>query len=421
MKTTPIILATAWIATLVAAFTIGSKLNPSEDDKVADRSENREAGRSSLRSASRDREPSAGSRSGGSGDRDKSTSGNEPEIKEIMNSQNPLARTQALIDLINRLGPDEFEQTVADFRGMGITRERMSEYAMLLHAWGKTDPLAALEYAKENTGTPFARQTILASWAEDSPDSAISWANSNHEGEGANPWLIGVIRGIASSNPEKASEIMATLPYSRERGDALSSIVPHIAKLGKDKANEWLNTLEDERLRAGGAAYLADIMAKSNPAEAAEWVLNLRDEEAITRAAGSVADEWAEVDLDAAISWTDSLPEKAKTSAARQVIGHYASEDPAKASAWLSTMSDQEGYQDVVSSYIWNTARENPEMSLSKVAEISDERSRLRYYSRIYDRWQQRDTDSAQAWLQNSQLSEEVKKSIQSRRERGRR
>ena len=84
---------------------------------------------------------------------------------------------------------------------------------MLLSAWAKHDPLAALDYASANTGSPFARQSILTSWAATDPIAAMRWAEDNHEGNEANPWMVGVIRGIAASDPERATQLMNSMPY----------------------------------------------------------------------------------------------------------------------------------------------------------------------------------------------------------------
>ena len=423
MKTTKVILVAAWLFTLVAAFTVGKKINSSDNGQEANSAHSSEKSRYAHRASTRHRDSSSARRSGNLHDKSRSdsTSGEKSEISTIMTNDDPVARAKALIDFINRTGANDFEQAITDFRALGITRERMSEYAMLLHAWGKTDPLAALDYAEKNTGTPFARQTILASWAADNPDGAMSWAQDHHEGEGANPWLVGIIRGVVTTNPTRATEILSTLPYSRERGDALAAIIPHIARLGQDKANEWLSNITDERLHAGGATYLAEAMAKNDPAATAEWVTNLDSPTTIARAAGRVADIWADSDLDAAIAWTEALPEQAKTNAAQAIISHYIKEDPTKASSWMSSMANQEGYERVVTSFIWNTARSHPELSLNHIPEIKNERSRERYYERILSNWQEKDAEAAQTWMQNNEVPESVKQRMLRRQERSRR
>jgi hypothetical protein len=118
-----------------------------------------------------------------------------------MRGENPLDRTRALLDFIDQLAPGDFEGSVAHFRSLGITDSRMGEYGMLLSAWAKADSLAALAYAKENTGNPFTANTVLTTWASIDPEAAIRWAQANHTGDGANPYLAGIIRSLAASDP----------------------------------------------------------------------------------------------------------------------------------------------------------------------------------------------------------------------------
>lgn len=416
MKSTPIILSAAWIATIAASFTIGSKLRPDDTShttggSIAQQIENT---RSTQRTISRARPKGAKQRGSSAINRaGNNFASDAAQIATIMANDNPMARAESLIALINSLDPNDFEQAVVEFRKLGITRERMSEYTMLLHAWAKSDPLAALDFAQNNTSTRFARQTILTSWAADNPDAAFNWAINNHEGEDTNPWLVGVIRGIAANNSTRATEIMTMLPYSRERGEALTSIIPHITKQGKEKATAWVEAISDERLRTGGAARIAGFMARSNPSEAAEWIMNLSDSESIFRAAGEVAGIWADNDLDAAVAWTDSLSGNAKSRAAREVVMRYADKDAHKASSWLATMPNEPEYESVVTSYIWRTAEKNPELSLAQIPRINNERTRNRYYERIVGRWIQRDENAAQTWVtQQDNMSETMRKRL---------
>lgn len=337
------------------------------------------------------------------------TSGNGLDITTIVNQDDPITRVENLLALINRLGPNDFEQVVADFRASGLTRDRMSEYGMLLHAWAKSDPLSALDYAEKNTGSPYARQTILASWANENPDAALQWAESHHDGKGANPWLIGIIRGVAKTDPARATEIMSTLPYSRERGDALATIIPHIAQQGQEKALAWLNSISDERLRGGATSYLAKSLAEKDPEATARWAIAIANADERQRAIGEVADTWADNDVVSAVAWTETLHGADKTRAASQLIGEYTREAPEQASRWLDSLAGKDGYDNVARGFIWNTARDNPALALSKVPTLGDAQSQPRYYSRILSNWHQNDATAAAAWMDANNISDDIR------------
>ena len=95
-------------------------------------------------------------------------------IKNISQLSDPLERSRQMLNLIDSLGPDEFESVVADFRALGMTRERMSEYNMLLHAWGKVNPIGAISYAQANSKSDYAVKEVLASWATNNPNAALA-------------------------------------------------------------------------------------------------------------------------------------------------------------------------------------------------------------------------------------------------------
>lgn len=413
MTATRILIPALWLVSIAAAFVIGGKIKSSSDQESTAQDDNSER-RPAYRQAGSSSSNASASRRGGGSRSQSSDSGSSRtlNITDIAKNDDPIERTNDLLRLINRLGANDFAKVVADFRDLGITRERMSEYGMLLHAWAKVDPLGAIEYAEKNTGSQYARQTILASWASHDTDSALMWAKNNHEGTGANPWMIGIIRGIVSKDPVRASQIMQELPYSRERGDAISAIVPHIARQGFDKASQWLDTITDERLKSGSTAYIASALAKQDPAKTAEWLNSLEESEGKSRATREVAENWAEQDLSSAVAWTDTLSGEERASAAREVIGIYAREDAAQAANWLRSISNDPGYERVVESYIWNTARRAPEMSLAQIPEIKNARSQERYYERILRGWHGRDAQAAETWMNNNELSDEIRAKV---------
>jgi hypothetical protein len=80
---------------------------------------------------------------------------------------------------------------------------------MLLTAWAEVDPMAAIAYTTENTRGGMATGTVLAAWASRDPESAIAWAEAKHEGDEANPYMVGIIRSLAATNPARIPEILA--------------------------------------------------------------------------------------------------------------------------------------------------------------------------------------------------------------------
>lgn len=336
------------------------------------------------------------------------------EMKRIMDTVDPLARAQAWLDFINTLEPDQFESVVADFRNSGFTRENMSEYAMLLTAWAKVDPMEALDYAKANTGNSFARNTILASWVTTDPEAAIAWANDNYDGDKANPYMVGVIRGLAQYDPVRASELMASMPYSDERGNALNAILPHIISQGGDAAKNWAMSIDDERLRDGAIRRVSEQLAKDDPRGTAEW-LATNGGDAANGSIDNVMGVWAKDDSSAAIAHFEGMPSgELRTNALRGLTNQMAMESPQEAANFLDSHAN-DADDNTYRQFVWHSFRDEPSIAAEYIARIGNEGERDRMYRRTLEGWMWQDLEGASQWIGSAQLPESVAKHLESR------
>ncbi len=325
-------------------------------------------------------------------------------IENIANISDPIERAQAFLEMIENLSPGDFERVVHSFRELNMTRQRRGEYALLLSGWAKADPLGALSYAKENTETPFARQTILATWAEDSPQQALAWARENFEGEdgAANPWIAGVIRGLANTDLSLATSLLHELPYSRERRVALTPILNTLKQRGIDDSKQWISSLEDESLQAGAVSRIIDTIAKDDPEGALNWVTSL-GEEALKRSAKDIVESWAQEDLNAARAWTDQQSNEIRATAATSLIQEMA---PEEASSWLSSYEGDPAYDNTIKTFVRSNIELTPELSADWIMKITNERDRNRTFSRVIGDWYQTDPDGLIDYAQNNVIPE---------------
>jgi hypothetical protein len=333
------------------------------------------------------------------------------DMEKIIRGENALDRGRAMLSWIDSLAPDEFEDAVARFRSLGITDARMGEYAMLLTAWAQVDPLAALSYTTENTRGGMATGTVLSAWASRDPDSAIAWAEANHEGAGANPYMVGIIRSIVETNPTRATELLETLPFSSERGEALTAMVPHLLKMGGEAAKQWIAGLSDDRLRDGATARIAEELAKSDPAGTASWLLaNLG--ESSTRSVDEVFEEWAKADKSAALASYRQLPEgDARSRALRGLVTIEARNDPQAAATLMDTYPTDVDDR-MIYHFMWNSFDKAPAVALSQAMKLSDENRRNRMYEHTLSSWLEKDQAAAQRWIDSADLPESVLKSL---------
>ena len=328
-------------------------------------------------------------------------------LEAIVRGENPLERNRALLAFLDQLGPGDFEAAVAHFRSLGITDGRNGEYSLLLTAWAQADPLAALTYADENTSGGFAKDTILTSWASTDPEAAIRWAQDNHEGDEPNPYLPGIIRGLAESDPARATELLASMPRSEERGKGLDFMLPHILEQGADATHAWIAAITDESLWEGAMMRAADKLAANDPAGTAAWLL-ANPGDASQRRMDDVYSAWANKDHQAAVSSFSSLPAgETRSNALRGVISSIATESP-KAAVSLMDRYPDDVNDRVVQNFVWHSFGSDPATAIAAIARIGDERQRDQMYKRTLNAWQERDPDAANAWLLKNQGSSGV-------------
>ena len=333
-----------------------------------------------------------------------------------MRLTDPMERNKAWMDFVNSIDPAEFESVVASFRELGMTNSRMTEYSMLLSAWAKKDPLQALAYAEANTGNRFARNTILTTWAASDPDGAIRWAEQHHDpdDEEGNPWMIGVIQGLASTDPARASQLLAAMNFSEERGEAMGALLPSILAQGADAAHAWAESITDEQLKQGAIGRVAEALAAKDPEGTAAWLAK-NPGEAAQRSMDNVISTWMEKDKDGAIAYYKGLPAgEVRTNALRGVATSMAMEDPRAAADFLdqnAAYANDRVYQQ----FAWSSFGQAPDLAVNYIGKITDTREQARTYDRMFSGWVRRDFDAASKWFNSATLPPNVAESLQRR------
>ena len=139
MRRVLLISGSLWLLTLVVAFMVGrSASSPPDGGKQQSNKESSSGAKrasSKLRYGGEDARRS-GITSGISGQGARIIRANSPRraVVELAQLVDPVERAKGFLALLETLEADQFLDVVADFRALGITEQRMSEYGMLLHA-----------------------------------------------------------------------------------------------------------------------------------------------------------------------------------------------------------------------------------------------------------------------------------------------
>ena len=400
MKLTPLTALAALVLIGVGGFMAGRASSPtsSADPVQAGPAETRSTRSSSRNSSGNGADSHSASRVARPGRDAKLTDPDRlAHLASIIRGENPLDRSRALLAYIDQLAPGDFEGAVAHFRSLGLTEGRMGEYSLLLTAWAQADPVSALAYAKDNTTNGFATGTILTSWASTDPEAAIRWAKANHQGDDANPYLPGIIRGIAESDPARATELLTSMPRSEERGKSLDFLLPHLLRQGTDATRAWIAAITDDSLRNGAMMRAAEPLAATDPAGTVSWLL-ANPGEASERRIDDIYSAWSKKDEQAAWNSFNALPAgDARSNALRGMISTAAAENP-KAALSLMDRYPNDVTDRVVQNFVWHSFDNDPDTALTAIARIGDEKLREQMYRRTFDAWKRKYPASAEAW-----------------------
>lgn len=153
-------------------------------------------------------------------------------VGEILKDGDFGSRMQKLMAKLDHASDEDFLLIFEEISKSGMADVFHDEQKLIVSAWMKRDPYGAAAYLKENDSSDGLQFAAMAAWASNDPAAAEQWARENHEGERANDWLVGVIRGVAGNDPAKAGELISELPRSREQWRAMESTLPFVMEQG---------------------------------------------------------------------------------------------------------------------------------------------------------------------------------------------
>jgi hypothetical protein len=260
----------------------------------------------------------------------------------------------------------------------------------------------------------FATHTILSTWASSDPEAAIRWANENHSGDQANPYMAGVIRGIVNSDPQKATALLTSMPRSQERGEALDAMLPHILAQGSEAAIQWISSLGEDVLRNGALMRSVDSLAANNPTASLALLMSTPGE-ARERRMDDFYSTWTQRQPEEALKSASAIQDaNIRANAIRGVITATAIENPQEALTLMNQHS-ADLTDRTIQSFVWHTFSAHPAIAVQQIARIGDQGQRDRMYRRLVSEWMDRDQTSAVAWVRNNPLPESVMKELNSK------
>lgn len=365
-------------------------------------------------------------------------------IRQAVTESDPLKRMSILTDAFSELKKDNIVDGFALLESIEDGRLRQQMNTLLLNTWGKMDGAAAMEYAMNQEsddsggrdgrgGRGFGRDrggslkrdtmAVMSGWGETNPQAAVAYAAENGTGDhGRNTMMLAALQGWAENDIAGAVNYAMDNPTSvgpgqegrGGRGGGVENfLINRYVNENSQAATQWALSQSDPEKRNDAIGTVARSLANDSPEEAILWAQSLADPEAQAQAVRGAALGWAREYPLAAMDWALGM-EDSDTSdqATRIALSTWAREDPYNASEYVIGMEAGPDKDQAASTMAQNLMRQDPEMALLWAESITDPSLQAETLAPITQDWLQKDAAQVTEWIENSSLSEEVKKQL---------
>lgn len=342
-------------------------------------------------------------------------------VQELLREGDPLLAMESFSALLRELTPENAKEGWAALSGKLDGAEAMRFLPLFAHAWGALDGPGALAVMKKgnNRDDGMARMNVMGGWATKDPQGSLAWLKEKEAAGSGEPGnrgelrdvkllRMGLIRGLASGNPDEAMRLVPSLDEN-ERGQMVAMIAREQYQRGMDGAKTWAASIADPELKSQAVSSVVRQFADEDPAKAAAWLAGQSDLRNNAEAVGAVAREWAGKDPASAIPWINSLPEgPARNEAWEDAIRSWSRSDPAASSAYLTQMPAGPSRDSAVSSLSRSIAKDDPDAAIQWAATIQDPAAREAAMVRSVQLWRRTDEDAASEWITGSGFAPEI-------------
>ena len=244
----------------------------------------------------------------------------------------------------------------------------------VLRAWGRADPVAALDALAAMGDAPQLRKrvgvSLVESWAENDPTAAVEWVRAQEPSPIRTSMLKSALANLAESDPRRA------LTFAEDF---------------------------DGTVRATAIERVLRVWAKDDPRGAASWLDASGD---MTRnAVAAVAQRFADVAPEEAFEWLLDQSVEAQRSAVPYVVGRIAADSPESALRLVNRVGDSHAKQFAGFQLIWTWADTDPRAAVRAIAHMDDSMSQ-QLYQTAFRSWSVSDPESAMAFLDRLRSSD---------------
>ncbi len=305
--------------------------------------------------------------------------------------------------------------------------------------WAVNDPQGAAASVDQITNTQmrgYAIQGLTATWAHKDKEGAFAWASALPKAGEKQSALAGIISASAQDNPQGALADLDRFTLGQSRSNTLSRILNTWGGADFAGALSFATTqtkFSDQRAAIQGlvqsingdeaktqqlmslaktlpAAMARSIyqggiwqMAYTNPEKLKDWVGQIEQpsirESALKQAAESLTQWSGSSNGELAASLFDQLQGSSQDkNTASRTASSWANDEPQKALAWATKLTNQETQKDSIGSAVRTWANSDPKAAAAYTAQMPAGEAREAAIKSLAQTWMENEPKAAQAW-----------------------
>lgn len=265
----------------------------------------------------------------------------------------------------------------------------------------KQDPIAALQWARENERPPGQRlvYTVISQLVVIDPQLALAEAQNIQDASMRSNMVSNVIHMLANEDPASAAQLLAQIPDEQARQNAGSRLVSVWVDRAPDAAIDWI--LSQEGPQAAAMLQAAVGRLARSDTEAAIRLLPRLDEDAQYGMRQAIARQLATSEsAERAMNFVRQFEGQDGYDALQaSVISGIARQDPLQAKRLADQLSSGAVRDAAYVDLIQHRAQSNPAEAAGWAQNIEDDNYRMSALGQVANQWSRSDPAAAERWL----------------------
>jgi hypothetical protein len=347
-------------------------------------------------------------------------------LLEVAQDEDFYSRVQRFAALLPTLGPEAIPVVKEIFVDPMYSYFGATDFDLLVRFWATHQPEETTQWALRKS-PPMARTALIYTaftvWAETDPQAAMELSQSKiaMAGEVRDPVQYALVRGWYKRNPEQLAQFIQQLGIGVSRQRALAAYLQELVRTqGPDAAMEWAEALPDTDGPYKRAVYsqVGSLLPFFDHAATMRWCDAHCDGPYGKNLRNVIARRWVVTDAPAALAWLSTAPEGYdKDLAVQSAYAVWGRTDSAAAVAWMAgtTPETLEAWRrPLLPVYVRLLSFGAPAEAIVWAEAIESDDGRVHWLKTVARVWRKTDEAAAEAWLQQSELSEEAREEVRS-------